>query len=112
MDVGYLLAKHPDRLQSFALNFGAAHVVSPEALVDRCTAVLILDLDLAAPVRGRERLRLIYGPAYTLQLDRLREFALSLEALRRFVAGEPLRQVHEWVFGVLALESEPVDPRL
>ena len=42
----------------------------------------------------------------------LREFALGLEALERFVHQEPLRRVHECVFGVLALESEPVDPRL
>ena len=42
----------------------------------------------------------------------LREFALGIEALERFVAGEPLYRVHECVFGVLALESEPVDPRL
>jgi protein phosphatase len=42
----------------------------------------------------------------------LQEFSLGLEALERFVAREPLRRVHECVFGVLALESEPVDPRL
>jgi protein phosphatase len=42
----------------------------------------------------------------------LREFALGIEALHRFVEREPLRRVHECVFGVLALESEPVDPRL
>ena len=42
----------------------------------------------------------------------MREFALGLEALERFVAKEPLRRVHECVFGILALESEPVDPRL
>jgi PNKP (polynucleotide 5'-kinase/3'-phosphatase) family adenylyltransferase-like protein len=42
----------------------------------------------------------------------LREFALGIEALERFVRQEPLRHVHECVFGVLALESEPVDPRL
>ena len=42
----------------------------------------------------------------------LREFALGIEGLNRFVAREPLRRVHECVFGVLALESEPVDPRL
>jgi protein phosphatase len=42
----------------------------------------------------------------------MREFALELEALERFVSKEPLRRVHERVFGVLALESEPVDPRL
>jgi protein phosphatase len=77
--------------------------------------------------RGREYLRLIYGPEYDAPatLERLRsrglgrkralalhEFALGLEALQRFVRREPLRKVHECVFGVLALESEPVDPRL
>jgi protein phosphatase len=42
----------------------------------------------------------------------LREFMLGHEALRRFIAREPLRRVHEAVFAVLALESEPLDPRL
>jgi protein phosphatase len=81
----------------------------------------------AVKCRGREYLRIIYGAEYTLpgNLDRLRsrslgakrslalrEFALGLEALHRFVEREPLYRVHECVFGVLALESEPVDPRL
>jgi protein phosphatase len=81
----------------------------------------------AVKVRGREYLRIIYGPEYTRpeHLERLRrrhlglkrslavrEFALGVEALERFVRREPLRRVHECVFGVLALESEPVDPRL
>jgi protein phosphatase len=81
----------------------------------------------AVKVRGREYLRIIYGPEYTMpeNLQRLksrrlsakrslalREFALGLESLERFVQKEPLRRVHECVFGVLALESEPVDPRL
>jgi len=81
----------------------------------------------AVKVRGKEYLRIIYGPEYTAQshMDRLkarnlgrkrslalREFALGIEALERFVRKEPLRYVHECVFGVLALESEPVDPRL
>lgn len=81
----------------------------------------------AVKCRGREYLRIIYGPEYTApeNLDRLRsrglgrkrslalrEFALGVEALERFVRREPLRRVHECVFGVLALESEPVDPRL
>ena len=81
----------------------------------------------ALKCRGREYLRIIYGPEYTEpeNLERLRaarlgakrslaaaEFALGIEALERFVRGEPLRRVHECVFGVLALESEPVDPRL
>lgn len=78
-------------------------------------------------VRGREYLRIIYGPEYTRpeNLDRLRgrflghkrslalrEYALGLEALDRLAEGEPLWRVHEAVFAVLALESEPVDPRL
>jgi polynucleotide kinase-phosphatase len=78
-------------------------------------------------VRGREYLRLIYGPDYTepRNLTRLRqralshkrslalrEYALGLEALDRVARGEPLWRVHECVFAVLALESEPVDPRL
>jgi protein phosphatase len=81
----------------------------------------------ALKVRGREYLRIIYGPEYDLpeNLERLRtrglsakrslalrEFALGIEALERFSRREPLRRVHECVFGVLALESEPVDPRL
>lgn len=81
----------------------------------------------ALKVRGREYLRIIYGPEYTLpeQLEQLRtrslghkrslalrEFALGIESLERFVRQEPLYRVHEPVFGVLALESEPVDPRL
>jgi len=78
-------------------------------------------------VRGPEYLRIIYGPDYAGpgNLERLRhrgvgrkrslamrEYALGLEALDRLAAGEPLWRVHECVFGVLALESEPVDPRL
>ena len=84
-------------------------------------------LQPAVKCRGREYLRIIYGPEYTLDehLERLRarglsakrslalrEFALGIEGLERFVRREPLRRVHECVFGVLALESEPVDPRL
>ena len=52
------------------------------------------------------------GQDFTNQLLALREFALGIEGLERFVRNEPLRRVHECVFGVLALESEPVDPRL
>ncbi|MBV8631981.1 MAG: hypothetical protein JOZ83_13715 [Silvibacterium sp.] len=81
----------------------------------------------AIKCRGPEYLRIIYGPEYLLpeNLERLRsrgvgakrslasrEFALGIEALERFVRKEPLRRTHECVFGVLALESEPVDPRL
>jgi protein phosphatase len=76
-------------------------------------------------VRGREYLRIIYGPDYLDHLPRLkdrrlglkrslalREHSLGREALRRLAGGEPLWRVHEAVFAVLALESEPVDPRL
>jgi protein phosphatase len=81
----------------------------------------------ALKCRGKEYLRIIYGPEYTmdenlarlrsrdLKIKRslaLREFALGVEGLQRFIRKEPLRKIHECVFGVLALESEPVDPRL
>jgi protein phosphatase len=81
----------------------------------------------ALKCRGREYLRIIYGPEYTApeHLERLRErglgtkrslalreFALGIEGLERFVNREPLRRVHECAFAVLAMESEPVDPRL
>ena len=81
----------------------------------------------ALKCRGREYLRIIYGAEYTLpeNLERLRqrglshkrslamrEFCLGIEALERFVNYQPLRRVHECVFGILALESEPIDPRL
>ncbi|MEZ0492213.1 polynucleotide kinase-phosphatase [Kineococcus sp. TBRC 1896] len=84
-------------------------------------------LQPALKVRGREYLRLVYGPDYASpeHLERLRqrnlgrkrslalrEHALGLEGLDRAVRGEPLWRVHECVVGVLALESEPVDPRL
>ncbi|MCG9896098.1 MAG: polynucleotide kinase-phosphatase [Fimbriimonadaceae bacterium] len=81
----------------------------------------------AVKCRGPEYLRIIYGPGYLepQNLERLKvrslsrkrslawtEFALGIEALERFLRGEGLRRVHECVFGILALESEPVDPRL
>ncbi|WP_423737608.1 polynucleotide kinase-phosphatase [Chitinophaga caseinilytica] len=84
-------------------------------------------LQPAVKCRGSEYLRIIYGPEYDApeNLERLkkrglsakqslalREFALSIEGLERFVRKEPLRRIHESVFGVLALESEEVDPRL
>jgi protein phosphatase len=103
---------------------GEGMVVKPWHLVSRGSRGLVQP---GIKVRGREYLRIIYGPEYTLpeHLTKLRprglstkrslalrEFALGIEALNRFVRGEPLRRVHECVFGVLALESEPVDPRL
>jgi protein phosphatase len=103
---------------------GEGAVVKPLAFVATGSRGL---LQPAVKCRGREYLRIIYGPEYTLPehlehlRDRglsgkrslaLREFALGIEGLERFVQREPLRRVHECVFGVLALESEPVDPRL
>jgi protein phosphatase len=103
---------------------GEGMVVKPLAFVAHARQRLVQP---AVKCRGREYLRIIYGPEYTLpeNLERLRarglhakrslalrEFALGVEGLERFVRGEPLRRVHECVFGVLALESEPVDPRL
>lgn len=103
---------------------GEGMVVKPLTFIARGQHGLIQP---AVKCRGREYLRIIYGPEYTSHLDELRrrglnakrslalrEFALGLEALERFVrrSQEPLRRVHECVFGVLALESEPVDPRL
>jgi polynucleotide kinase-phosphatase len=103
---------------------GEGAVVKPMQFVATTSRGL---LQPAVKCRGREYLRIIYGPEYTLpeHLDRLRErglsgkrslalreFALGIEGLERFIRKEPLRRVHECVFGVLALESEPVDPRL
>ncbi len=103
---------------------GEGMVVKPIEFVARWKNGLVQP---ALKVRGREYLRLIYGPDYTRpeHLERLRErglstkrslaqreFALGLEGLERFVQGEPLRRVHECAFGVLAMESNPVDPRL
>jgi protein phosphatase len=84
-------------------------------------------LQPAVKCRGREYLRIIYGPEYMLEYNLVRlkkrslskkrnlalaEFALGMESLERFARNEPLYRVHECVFGVLAMESEPVDPRL
>jgi protein phosphatase len=103
---------------------GEGMVVKPLSFIHRGTRGLSQP---AVKCRGREYLRIIYGPDYTTDanLARLRsrglgrkrslalgEFALGVESLERFVRREPLRRVHECVFGVLALESEPVDPRL
>jgi protein phosphatase len=103
---------------------GESMVVKPFAFVTKGSRGLVQP---AVKCRGREYLRIIYGPEYTapehlavlrnrgLGAKRslaLREFALGIESLERFVRREPLSRVHECVFGVLALESEPVDPRL
>ncbi|MBH8575727.1 polynucleotide kinase-phosphatase [Nostocaceae cyanobacterium CENA369] len=103
---------------------GEGMVVKPMQFIVRGSRGI---LQPAVKCRGQEYLRIIYGPEYSTpeNLQRLRqrglshkrslamrEFALGVEALERFVTHAPLRRVHECVFGILALESEPVDPRL
>jgi protein phosphatase len=110
--------------ETMTANGGEGMVVKPLDFVVRGQKGL---LQPAIKCRGREYLRIIYGPHYDRpeNLDRLkkrglghkrsmalREFALGLEALHRFVEHAPLTRVHQCVFGVLAMESEPVDPRL
>ncbi len=105
-------------------NGGEGVVVKPLEFVTHHGKKLVQP---AIKCRGPEYLRIIYGPEYSAEehLERLRtrrlgrkrslalrEFALGVEALERFARNEPLYRVHECVFGVLALESEPVDPRL
>ncbi|MFC5910075.1 polynucleotide kinase-phosphatase [Streptacidiphilus monticola] len=104
---------------------GEGMVVKPLASLARTESGRLVQPGVK--VRGREYLRIIYGPDYTRPehlarlRDRslghkrslaLREYALGVEALDRLAEGEPLWRVHEAVFAVLALESEPVDPRL
>jgi protein phosphatase len=103
---------------------GEGMVVQPAANLSRGRKGLVQP---GLKVRGPEYLRITYGPDYTepANLERLRprglghkrslalrEYALGLEALDRVARGEPLWRVHQCVFAVLALESEPVDPRL
>ena len=105
-------------------NGGEGMVVKPMAFIATGKRGL---LQPAMKCRGIEYLRIVYGPEYTLpeNIERLRnrglstkrslairEFALGVEGLRRFVERDPLYKVHECAFAVLALESEPVDPRL
>lgn len=103
---------------------GEGMVVKPYNFIDKDKKGLIQP---AIKIRGREYLRIIYGPEYTApeNMERLksrglnakrglalREFLLGVEGLQRFTDKEPLRRVHQCVFGILAMESEPVDPRL
>ena len=105
-------------------NGGEGMVVKPEIFMTKYKGEVIQP---AVKCRGRDYLRIIYGPEYLLEdnLKRLKkrslarkrslalkEFSLGMESLERFVSKEPLYRVHECVFGVLAFESEPVDPKL
>lgn len=110
--------------ESLTASGGEGMVVKPYNFISKYNGDIIQP---AVKCRGREYLRIIYSPEYTMpdKLARLkkrslskkrslalREFALGMEALNRFVGNQPLCRVHECVFGILALESEPVDPRL
>lgn len=103
---------------------GEGMVVKPRDFIAKGTRGLVQP---AVKCRGCEYLRIIYGPEYDHpeNLVRLkqrnlshkrsmadREFSLGIEGLSRFVSHRPLREVHECVLAVLAMESEPVDPRL
>ena len=103
---------------------GEGMVVKPHGNLTRTRKGLVQP---GLKVRGREYLRIIYGPDYTAPANlarlknrslghkrslALREYALGLESLERTARAEPLWRVHEPVFAVLAMESEPVDPRL
>jgi protein phosphatase len=101
---------------------GEGMVVKPETFLAHGSRGL---LQPALKVRGREYLRIIYGPDYTEHIPSLRrramsrkrslalrEFALGVQALETFVSEGPLYEVHRAVFGILALESSPMDPRL
>ncbi len=110
--------------ESLTASGGEGMVVKPSANLVRGPKGLVQP---GIKVRGREYLRIIYGPDYTEEknLSRLRErnlshkrsmalreYALGIEALECLAAGEPLWKIHQAVFAVLAMESEPVDPRL
>ena len=103
---------------------GEGMVVKPLNFIQRNNGKIVQP---AIKCRGREYLRIIYGADYTMLQNlktlkkrglgrkrsmAIKEFALGVEALERFVAKQPLRKVHECVFGVLAMECEEVDPRL
>ncbi|MBW8687783.1 polynucleotide kinase-phosphatase [Chitinophaga rhizophila] len=110
--------------EALTANGGEGMVVKSLSFIERGSKGL---LQPAIKTRGREYLRIIYGAEYTAPVNltrlkqrglgtkralALKEFALGVQAATHFVAKEPLRKVHQCVFGLLALESEPVDPRL
>ena len=119
------LAEAVRRWEELTASGGEGMVVKPLDFVARDERGRLLQP--AVKCRGREYLRIIYGPTYTeaRHLERLRrrglgrkrslaerEFCLGLEALEQFAARKPLRDVHACILALLSLESEPVDPRL
>jgi len=124
LDNAESIAAATDWWEQLTAKGGEGMVVKSRAFIERGDRGL---LQPAIKIRGREYLRIIYGAEYTFDnnLNRLKkrglsskralalkEFALGVQAIEHFVAREPLRKVHQCVFGLLALESEPVDPRL
>lgn len=118
------ITKGTEWWENLTTSGGEGMVVKPYNFIVKNNREL---LQPAVKCRGKEYLRIIYGPEYTMDENiqrlrnrsvgkkrslALREFALGMESLERFVRNEPLYRVHECVFGVMALESEPVDPRL
>ena len=99
-DLGYLLHKHPQRAQSFSLSFGEARVFYPQADHERCTAALLVEVDSVGLVRNRHT-----PPGAQRTLDHYVND-------RPYAASSLLSVAISRVFGILALESEPVDPRL
>jgi len=110
--------------ENLTKNGGEGMVVKPHMFLTRHKGAIIQP---AVKCRGREYLRIIYGPEYTSTENLIRlkkralskkrsmahkEFIMGMESLERFILKEPLYRVHECVFGILAMESEPVDPRL
>lgn len=99
-------------------------VIKPETFISKSKGKLVQP---AIKVRGRKYLNIIYGMDYLLpenlvrlkkrnvakkQKLALKEFALGVEGIKRFVNGESIERVHECVLGTLAMESDSVDPRL
>lgn len=121
-DLGYLLHKHPDRVQSFGLNFGQAHVFYPEASAERCTACLLLEVDPVQLVRGKGRndglldqyvndRPYVASSLMSVALVDVYRTAMSGRCQARPDLAETSLPITARI-GVLALESEPVDPRL
>ncbi|MCP2036431.1 polynucleotide kinase-phosphatase [Planomicrobium sp. HSC-17F08] len=99
-------------------------IIKPEFYIPKNKGKL---LQPAIKVRGQKYLSIIYGMDYLEEKNlarlknrntgkkqklALKEFALGIEGLTRFVGGESIERVHECVLGTLAMESDPVDPRL
>jgi 3' terminal RNA ribose 2'-O-methyltransferase Hen1 len=136
-DLGFLLHKHPDRVQTFELPFGAAHVFYPEATETACTAALLLDVDPVGLVRGaggtidqyvNDRpyvassflavaIARVLGTALGGRCERMPELASSPLPLEARIAALPcrggeglLRRLFEPLGYVVHADPHPLDP--